>query len=94
VGPINFASVFGLASPDNAILYGVAGTQIITVNPATGAGALVTDFGGQGLGQAFGESFVSESAVVPEPSSLALSGIACLTALGYTWRRRAQEERA
>jgi hypothetical protein len=89
LGPIGFANVFGLASPDNATLYGVAGTQVLTINIATGAGTLVSDYGGHGLGQAFGESFITEAVgSVPEPSALLLLGIGVAAVLGSSVLRR------
>ncbi len=63
VGPIGFGEVFGLATGDNGVLYGVAGTQVFSLNVTTGAGNLVSDYQGAGLGSAFGSSFVSESAL-------------------------------
>jgi hypothetical protein len=86
LGPIGFPNVFGLASPDNATLYGVAGTQILLINPANGAATPVSDWSGnpEGFGQAFGESFITEAQPpsVPEPSSFALVVFGCLTLLG------------
>src|SRR5262249_50802237 len=38
VGAIGFANVFGLASPDNINLFGVAGTQVLSIDPNTGRG--------------------------------------------------------
>jgi hypothetical protein len=61
VGPFGFGNVFGLATGDNGTLYGVAGTQIFTVDRTTGAGSSPINFGGQGLGVAFGETFFGEA---------------------------------
>lgn len=79
IGPFGFSSVFGLATGNDGVLYGVGGTEIFKVNAATGAGTLVSDYSGQGLGQAYGQSFVTEAgapqeppAGVPLPSTLAL----------------------
>ena len=91
LGAIGFPSVFGLASPDNATLFGVAGTQIININVSNGSGTLVSDYGGHGLGQAFGESFVSEAQpTVPEPSSIVMLTLAGLLIGGTTWHRRSR----
>jgi hypothetical protein len=61
VGPFGFNDVYGLATSDEGVLYGVSGTQIFTVDPATGAGTFLTDYSGQGLGPSYGSSFVGES---------------------------------
>jgi len=74
VGPFGVANVFGLATGDNNILYGVGGTLICEVNTASGAASACVDYGGQGLGQAFGQSFSTE-AVVPEPGTALLLGV-------------------
>lgn len=85
VGDIGFGNVFGLATPDNEALYGVSGTQVLLVDVANGAGTLVSDYGGQGLGIAYGSSFITEA--VPEPSSMLLAGLGALTLLGWTRAR-------
>jgi hypothetical protein len=77
VGPIGFSNVFGLATADNGITYGVSGTQIFSVNTTTGAGTLVTNYAGDGLLSANGTSFFTESGApppgsVPEPATLLL----------------------
>jgi hypothetical protein len=61
VGPFGFSNVFGLATGDNGTLYGVAGTQIFTVDRATGAGSSPINFGGHGLITANGETFFGEA---------------------------------
>lgn len=81
IGPIGASGVYGLATNDNVTLYGVAGTSIYTINVATGAGALLSEYGGQGLSNAYGTAFFGESAPpVPEPSgwALALAGLGLL----------------
>lgn len=77
VGAFGVGGVFGLATGDDGNLYAVAGTSIYTVNAATGAATNPVNFGGQGLGSAFGQSFFTESGAtpVPEPVSLALFGL-------------------
>lgn len=82
VGSIGFANVFGLATPDNVALYGAAGRQILSVNTTTGAGTVVANYDGQGLGNAGGTAFTTE---VPAPSTAALLGLGALIA---TRRRR------
>lgn len=92
VGSFGVSGVFGLATGDNGVLYAVAGTSIYQVNTATGAATGGVSFGGKGLGQAYGESFYTESGAppetpVPEPSPLALLG-AGLLAASFAARRK------
>lgn len=61
VGGFGFFDVYGLATSDAGVLYGVAGTQIFGVDPLTGAGALLSDYSGQGLDIAYGSSFQGEA---------------------------------
>jgi uncharacterized protein DUF6923 len=68
IGNIGFANVFGLATADNGVLYGVAGTDVLSIDTATGAGTLLFDYSGHGLGAADGSAFITE-AVIPEPAT-------------------------
>jgi len=61
VGPLGFVNVFGLATGDNGALYGVSGTQLLSVNISTAVGTLVCDYTGQGLGPAYGAAFITEA---------------------------------
>ena len=81
VGHIGFFSIFGLASPNGTDLYGVSGTDILTINTRTGEGRLIANYGGRGLLSAYGSSFASEAAV-PIPGSVWLlaSGLFALLA--------------
>jgi hypothetical protein len=89
VGSFGVPSVFGLATGNDNTLYAVAGTTIYTVDVTTGAATNPVNFGGQGLGQAFGQSFFTEAGAtpVPEPFALGLFGVG-LAALGLAARRR------
>lgn len=86
VGPFTVPSVFGLANGDNNVLYAVAGTNVYSVDPITGAATFVLNYGGQGLGNANGEAFYQEAGAVPEPSSLLL--ISGGLGLAGVWLRR------
>lgn len=87
VGNLGFSSAYGLATAANGVLYGVAGTKIYSIDPMSGAGTFVLDYSGHGLGAANGTSFITE-AVVPEPSSIVMLGIAFTTMAAVAHRRR------
>ena len=75
VGPFGVASVFGIAASDDDALFGVGGTTIFSVDAMTGAAVDPIDFAGQGLGDAFGQSFRGEAAApVPVPAAVLLLG--------------------
>lgn len=76
VGPMGFSDVFGLATGDDGILYGISGTEVFSVDVTTGEGTLVLDYAGQGLGLSFGSSFFGEA--LPTCPSTPLVG--CLVA--------------
>ncbi|MFP5392351.1 MAG: PEP-CTERM sorting domain-containing protein [Gammaproteobacteria bacterium] len=88
VGAVGYSQVYGLASDDGQHLYGVAGTQVLEINPQTGAGVVVADYASQGLWSANGSAFLSEAVTppVPEPTTGLMLGVgaACL----YLVRRR------
>ena len=87
IGAIGVQSVFGLASPDNATLYGMAGQAVFTINTSNGAAGSPVTFAPLLGGFAAGSAFVTEAgASVPEPGTLALLGVS-MAALGWTQRR-------
>ncbi len=81
IGNIGFLSVFGLASPNGTDLFGLAGANVLSIDPTTGNGTFILDYSGQGLGQAFGSAFATE-AVVPIPAAAWLFGAGLLSLLG------------
>lgn len=89
IGSIGFGSVFGLASPNSSDLYGFSGTQVLSINVATGAGTVVSTVQGNSLGTVYGSAFRTEAvAAIPEPETYALM-LAGLGVVGWTARRRA-----
>jgi hypothetical protein len=56
--------------------YGVAGTQIFSMNATTGAGTLTADYAGQGLVAANGAASTNLGA--PEPATLSILRLAGL----------------
>ena len=60
VGFFGFSEVFGLATANDGVLYGVSGTEIFSVNTSTGIGTFVSNYTGNGIGNSFGSAFVPE----------------------------------
>ncbi len=96
VGSIGFASVFGMASPNGADLYGFSENKVLTINVATGAGTLLSTASGVSLGSVYGSAFFSEAPplippvpAIPEPSTYALL-IAGLIGVGFVAKRKQQ----
>jgi hypothetical protein len=84
VGNIGFSSVFGLASPNRADLFGLAGFSVLSIDSTTGVGTSILDYSGQGLDSSFGSAFVTE-AVVPIPAAVWLFGSGLI---GLLWKRK------
>jgi len=79
VGNLGVANMFGLATPDNVDLYGVAGQSVYLVDTGTGAATLQSTFAPTLSGGAFGLAFLTEAGgSVPEPNTLALAFLALL----------------
>ena len=57
VGPIGYPNVFGTGTNDNVRLYGFSGTKVISINTATGAGTMILDIAGKGLGNINGAAY-------------------------------------
>lgn len=55
--PDHIANLYGLVVPAAGQLYGFAGTTLYRLNPNTGTGTAVVNFGGHGLGQIYGAAF-------------------------------------
>lgn len=84
VGPFGeFHNVFGMARGDDGVLYGVAGTDVFSIDVATGQGTLVVDYGGDALRGASGTAFVLEA---PEPGTAVL--LLAAASIGLRRRRR------
>lgn len=91
LGAIGIGSVFGMATPDNVTLYGLAGDDVIQIDSNTGVGTVLTTFNPAGLltGGAFGSAFFEEAgAGVPVPATYGLVVLG-LFAAAATRRRRA-----
>src|SRR3989454_3198174 len=65
VGRFGFSSVFGLATGDNGVLYGISGTRVFSVDINNGSGTLVADYGGLGFGPANGARFITKTISPP-----------------------------
>ncbi len=95
IGNLGVGSMFGLATPDNVNLYGVAGQSVYLINTGTGAATFQSTFAPTLGGGAFGLAFLTEAGGgtgggnVPEPGTLALVSLALLgAAAGRRWRAK------
>lgn len=81
IGNLGVGSMFGLATPDNVNLYGVANQSVYRVNTTTGGTTFQSTFAPTLSGGAFGLAFLTEAGGgnnVPEPGILTLLGVALL----------------
>jgi len=92
VGSIGFQDVFGLATSDDGVLYGISGTEVLSVDTSTGMGTSVVDFGGRGLTAAFGSSFIGEA--LPTCPEIPFEGclVAAKAKLKITEKKRGSEK--
>ncbi len=57
VGSMGFSYIMALASDSKGNLYGVSGTEIVSLDPKTGVGTELFDYAGQGLNDAWGAAY-------------------------------------
>ena len=83
IGAFGVPDVFGLATGDDNVLYGVANTNVFQVNPDTGQVSGFRSYGITGqLGIAAGQAFFSEASTIPEPTcTLACAAFAAIICL-------------
>jgi hypothetical protein len=75
VGSFGFSNVFGLATGDDGVLYGISGHVVFSVDTTTGAGTPRSTYS-FALSDAYGSSFFKEAApAVPEPTTVGLVGL-------------------
>lgn len=87
IGNFGFDNVYGLATADDALLYGLSGFDVFSVDVSTGSGTLIGNYSGGGLGVSYGSSFITEAAPVPEPSTFALLGAGLAGLLAWSRKR-------
>lgn len=82
IGSFGVSNVFGLATAPDGKVFGVADTSIYEINLSTGAATNGVNYGGQGLGIAYGQSFFTESgAPNPSPVPVPAAGVLLLGGL-------------
>ncbi|WDE06687.1 PEP-CTERM sorting domain-containing protein [Thalassomonas viridans] len=85
IGNIGYSGVYGLASSNGHNLFGLSGTQVLSINATTGAATSVLDYSGKGLSLSYGTAFVTEASAVPAPATL---GLISLGLIGLVLRRK------
>ena len=83
IGNTGYSSVYGLAFVDST-MYGVAGTDVFSIDTTTGSSTFGSDYTGQGLSIAYGASSL-QSIAVPEPMTAAIFGLGLL---GFGMQRK------
>lgn len=93
IGSLGFSDVFGLAYGPDKVMYGVSDShrQVFSIDLASGAGTLLSDFSKTGFTGAYGSSYTTEA--VPEPNNLMLLGFGGLVLVSLMTRRGHQPAR-
>ena len=89
VGSIGFDTVYGLAPGPNDVLYGMSSDteKVITINTTTGAGSVLSSYGGGLLSPIYGATSFAQP--VPETSTTVSFGLLlCLGVGGMAWSAR------
>jgi hypothetical protein len=79
------STLFGLAD-DGTTMYAVSGTEVYSVNLSNAKLTALFDYGGHGLGSAYGSAFITEG--VPEPSTWAMMILGFLGVGLLAYRRK------
>ncbi len=88
VGPFGFTRVWGMSTGADGLLYGLSDTSLFAVDISTGDGTFISDYGGQGLGGAYGSDFAMEGAVpIPASAWLFSSGLVGLIGFRRKYRK-------
>ncbi len=72
VGRIGHDNVYGLSTGDDGNLYGLSGTNVLSIDNSTGVGTIIGNYAGAGIGTSYGSSFIGESCTSVEITSITL----------------------